>query len=234
VRFAKTLMKSRERSVALKKISREVKYLAEGVGDFQPGSRKRVLRNKLNIVRVRDIEDAELAAYLKAEQVLIGKYTADHTFAVEDIDHIHRLFLGDIYEWAGRYRNVNLSKRSFPFASAMAIPQSMREFERRILGKHTPCRGETVDAIAEPIAIVHVEFLLIHPYREGNGRTARLLATLMAYQAGMPGLDFGFIGSRGGEFDRYVAAIHAGLSENYRPMATIMRRAITRALRKAR
>jgi cell filamentation protein len=218
--------------VQTKRDSPKVKYLAEGVEDFQPGSRKKVLRNRLGITHVRDIEDAKLAAYLKAEEALIRKHTADHRFTVEDINGIHRLFLGEIYDWAGRYRDVNLSKGSFPFASAMAIPSALRNFERRILSIHTPCRSGKLEDVAYTIAIVHVEFLLIHPYREGNGRTARLLATLMAYQAGLPGLDFGFIGSRGREFGRYVAAIHAGLIENYRPMAEIMKRAITRALRR--
>jgi hypothetical protein len=57
--------------VQTKKGSPKVKYLAEGVEDFQPGSRKKVLRNRLGITRVRDVEDAELAAYLKAVEALI-------------------------------------------------------------------------------------------------------------------------------------------------------------------
>ena len=40
-------------------------------------------------------------------------------------------------------------------------------------------------------AAVHAEPILIHPFREGNGRCARLLATLMGLQAGLPALDFG-------------------------------------------
>ena len=216
------------------KKSHQLKYIAEGVDIFQPGSRKRVLRNKLHIIHVGDIEDAELAAYLRVEQTLVREYTAVHRFTVEDVNHIHRLFLGEIYDWAGRYRNVTLSKGGFPFASAMVIPQVMREFERRTLARYTPCPATAVDTIAECIAVVHAEFLLIHPYREGNGRTARLLATLMAYQAGMPGLDFGFIGSRGREFERYISAIHAGVREDYHPMTAIMNRALTRALWKSR
>jgi cell filamentation protein len=180
------------------------------------------------------MEDAELIAYMRAENELVREFTAGHRFTLNDIDLIHKEFLGRIYSWAGRYRDVNLSKGGFVFASAMAIPQLMKEFGRRMLGKHTPCREGSVDEVAKRLAIVHVEFLLIHPYREGNGRTARLLATLMAYQAGMPGLDFGFIGSRGREFDQYISAIHAGVKEDYRPMTAIMNRALTRALRKSR
>lgn len=216
-----------------KKVS-QIKYAAEGVDDFQPGSRGKVLRNKLGITRIRDMEDAELAGYQKAERTLIRVYTARHKFTIGDIDYIHKLFLGDIYEWAATYRDVNLSKGGFPFAAAMAIPTAVRTFERKFLARYTPCRGDNLEEIAKGIATVHVEFLLIHPYREGNGRTARLLATLMAYQAGLAGLDFGFIGGRGKEFDRYVAAIHAGLEENYKPMTAIMMRAISGGLKRIR
>ncbi|MEK9136608.1 MAG: Fic family protein, partial [Bacteroidota bacterium] len=166
----------------------------------------------MNITSVWKMEDEELAAYMMAERELVRTFTADHRFTLNDIDLIHKKFLGRIYSWAGRYRDVNLSKGGFVFASARAIPHAMMDFEQRILRLHSPCREGRVDEIAGHLAVVHAEFLLIHPYREGNGRTARLLATLMSYQAGMPGLDFGFIGSRGKEFDQYIAAIQAGLT----------------------
>jgi cell filamentation protein len=214
-----------------RKRSQGVKYLAEASGDFEPGSHRKILRNKLGLVRVRDLEDAELLGYHEAEELLISKLTADHRFTVNDIDEIHRLFLGRIYDWAGRHRDVNLSKGGFPFASARAIPSALNEFEQNVLSAYTPCRPGNTEAIAHAIAIVHVELLLIHPYREGNGRTARLLATLMAYQAGLPGLNFGFIGSRGKTFDEYVRAIQAGVKRNYGPMTKIVLEAIRRALR---
>jgi hypothetical protein len=40
----------------------------------------------------------------------------------------------------------------------------------------------------------------------------------MAYQAGQPGIDFGFIGGRGKEFQGYVSAIQAGMRQAYGPM----------------
>jgi hypothetical protein len=58
-----------------------------------------------------------------------------------------------------------------------------------------------------------------------------LLATLGAYQAGMPGIDFGFIRSRGKEFDNYVAAIQDGINEDYGRMEQIVKRALARAKR---
>ena len=50
-----------------------------------------------------------------------------------------------------------------------------------------------MDEIAEAIATVHTEYILIHPFREGNGRLGRLIAVLMGLQAGLPVLDFGAI-----------------------------------------
>jgi len=67
---------------------------------------------------------------------------------------------------------------------------------------------------------------LIHPFREGNGRCARVLSTLMALQAGLPPLDFGCMEGRGKR--RYIAAIHAALGRDYAPMEDIFRVLIAR------
>jgi cell filamentation protein len=40
------------------------------------------------------------------------------------------------------------------------------------------------------VAITHVELILIHPFREGNGRLSRLLADVMAVQGGYKPLDY--------------------------------------------
>ncbi len=163
---------------------------------------------------------------IKAEQNLVDTYSEDHQFTVEDLHLINKTFLGEIYPWAGTYRTVNLSKGGFPFATAFAIPKAMEKFEQGILSKNTPCNIAEIEELSGRIALVHVEFLLIHPYREGNGRTARLLATLSAYQAGMPGIDFSFIRGRGKEFDRYVRAIQLGIKQEYGLMQEIIERAL--------
>jgi len=92
--------------------------------------------------------------------------------------------------------------------------------------------GENLDEIALKIAEVHVEFLLLHPYREGNGRTARLLATIMAYQSGLPGIDFSFIKSKGKEFDNYISAIQNGMKKDYNKMKNIILKALYLSVQK--
>ena len=69
----------------------------------------------------------------------------------------------------------------------------MAEFEQAPLRQFTPCHFSTVSALAFAMAVVHVELVLIHPFRDGNGRVARILSILMGLQAGLPALDFGDI-----------------------------------------
>lgn len=89
-----------------------------------------------------------------------------------------------------------------------------------MLSRCTPCsfagRGEVVSALAE----THVELVLIHPFRDGNGRLARMLSTLMALQAGLPLLDFSLIA--GNRKSAYIAAIQAGLDKRYVPMERLL------------
>jgi cell filamentation protein len=104
----------------------------------------------------------------------------------------------------------------------------MDQFEREVLQRWTPCtfadRAEVVRALAE----THVELVLIHPFRDGNGRLARALSTLMALQAGLPLLDFSMIA--GGKKKEYFAAIQAGLDKNYRPMERLFAEIIEQSL----
>jgi len=105
----------------------------------------------------------------------------------------------------------------------------MVELEKGPLRQYTPCRFTVMDEIVKAIAIVHTELLLIHPFREGNGRAARLLAILIALQAGLPPLDFG--GIKGRKRQEYFAAVQAGLDRNYTPMEKVFNAVIRRTRR---
>jgi len=149
----------------------------------------------------------------------LAEVEQDQRFNVQDICAMHRNWLGRIYSWAGDYRQVNLSKDGFTFAMAPTIPTLMAEFERNQLNRCTPCHFGSRVAVAQALAEVHVELTLIHPFREGNGRLGRLLATLMGLQAGLPLLDFSEMA--GWRRDEYFAAVRAGLDRDYQPMTRL-------------
>lgn len=206
------------------------RYDAHGAeAEFEPGSRGRVLRNLQEIRSAREMARRESEALFLATQQLIDSTELDHKFTAADICRIHALWLGAIYPWAGDYRQVNVAKGGFMFAAAGEIPRLMREFERGPLQEFTPCRFAGLEAQARALAVVHTELVLIHPFREGNGRCSRLLAVLMGFQAGLPALDFS--GVQGEEKRRYIAAVQAGLDRNYVLMTAVFARIIKRTLR---
>lgn len=130
-----------------------------------------------------------------------------------------------------RIQGSKHSQRRVHVAAATQVRRLMQEFERGPLRQYTPCRFDSIDEQATALAIVHAELILIHPFREGNGRCARLLATLMGLQAGLPALDFGWI--RGVKKRSYIAAIHAALNRDYVPMSQVFRAVIAQTLRSA-
>ncbi|MBQ5951001.1 MAG: Fic family protein [Lachnospiraceae bacterium] len=75
---------------------------------------------------------------------------------------IHEALFGDLYDFAGRVRQVNLAKGSFRFAPAMYLEEAIKKIEAM--------PEDSFDAIVEK----YVEMNVAHPFREGNGRSMRL------------------------------------------------------------
>jgi len=107
----------------------------------------------------------------------------------------------------------------------------MAELERGPLARCTPCQPAPDADLAAALAEVHAELILVHPFREGNGRIARLLAVLMGLQSGLPPLDFAPLEGRGKA--RYIAGIHAALDHNYAPLAETFLQVIGRTWKRA-
>jgi len=195
---------------------------------FQPGSRGRVLRNLPGIKTKREMDRVEVLALARAMDLFVRTYEREHRFTASDICQLHKVWLDDVYEWAGNYRQVNVSKGGFTFAMATQVPVLMQAFEAGMLRRYTPCNFERKEEVARALGETHTELMLIHPFREGSGRVGRILATLMALQAGLPFLDFSSI--RGRKKQQYFAAVRAGLGRDYGPMERVFREVIEKTL----
>jgi cell filamentation protein len=108
------------------------------------------------------------------------------------------------------------------------LDQSMARFEREVLSVHRPESLATDDAFCWIVGEIQGEFLVIHPFREGNARTIKLLSDMLAAQTGRPLLayDRSEVGR-----DRYIEAAKAAFKRNHAPMADVIRRALAAAQR---
>lgn len=204
---------------------------AEGVeAEWEPGSRGLVLCNRLGITRKREMDRAEHEALLAAQSRYLERIGPETRFTAALLREMHRDWLGGVYEWAGQYRTVELQKGGFTWPPAFRVADNVAAFEAGLLREHTPCTPAPLPEVARRIAEVHAEFLLIHPFREGNGRMARWLADLMALQAGLPMPEYRFEGGgSAAEKHRYLTAVKRGYLEEHAPLTdyfaeTILRR----------
>lgn len=116
---------------------------------------------------------------------LIAKAMMDIPFENVDFEFyksLHKFVFGDIYEWAGTVRMVDISKKGTSFCAADKISQRA---ERIFLNLQTTDYLKTVpkDEFINEFADLYCNLNNLHPFREGNGRIQRLfLNMLLEYQ----------------------------------------------------
>ncbi len=197
-------------------------------GQYQPGSQNRVLLNKLDIIDPVKMDAIELDLLEQLSIAVLEEVELDQVITIDDLSEWHRRWLGNVYSWAGEYRSVNMSKAEFQFAAAHLIPKLMLTFNSQFLAVYTPCYKMDEEVLVDALAKVHIEYILVHPFRDGNGRLSRLLANIMALQANFPMLDFSYIDNNK---DEYFLAIGAGL-DNEKPMKAIFKQVLYDSLKK--
>lgn len=101
----------------------------------------------------------------------------------------------------------------------MFLDESMLLFENSILKKLLN-NYDSVDKLIRDIATVHAELLYIHPFREGNGRTARILANLMLHKQGYKKLNFANIDEALKK--EYIMSVQKAADMNYEVMETFI------------
>ena len=143
-----------------------------------------VMKNRLGIKNPLELEMRESQALMEAYDYAALNYEDSHVFSIDDIKKLHHLFLGKIYDWAGEYRSVDLSSPGIRWCRAAYIESEMQKFQQS-LQEMTPFTPDmTFEDIIQKFSYLHGELIVIHPFRDGNGRVARLLGNLLLLQSG--------------------------------------------------
>lgn len=189
-------------------------------GEFEPNSNNTVLKNKLCITTTEEMNEAETILLLKLYERIFEKEFNIEQLYFATIQSWHRQWLKPIYEWGGELRTVDLSKDGFRFAAAQFLEIQSSNFEKEFLSQYQNLNNLPHEHLVSFLAKSHVEFILIHPFREGNGRISRLLIDVMATQAGYHPLDYSLWDKHR---DFYFRAIQAGVSGDYQHIERLIR-----------
>ena len=127
------------------------------------------LQNKLGITDSAELARAEERISKKnaAEMFENGFFDGLDAGTFESLSQIHYRLFSEVYDFAGKIRDVNIAKGNFRFAPVMYLKPAIENIEKM--------PQSTFDEIIEK----YVEMNIAHPFREGNGRSMRVWLDLM-------------------------------------------------------
>ena len=141
-----------------------------------------VLRNKLNITNNCLLEEAERKIVL-AKLYDLRQNKKIGIFDTKHFTSIHRYLFEDIYPFAGLFRTENIAKGNFSFAEWEYIEDEL-ELLLEKLKKQEYLKNSKKQEIAKWLAYYMAELNVLHPFREGNGRTIREFIRQLAFKNG--------------------------------------------------
>ncbi|WP_375672788.1 type II toxin-antitoxin system protein adenylyltransferase VbhT [Bartonella sp. CL45QHWL] len=154
----------------------------KGSGDSYTDPETGVMYNRFGIKDKATLQRVESTiSYVKSFEFVHtpigGKFDLDY------MKEIHRRLFGDIYEWAGQVRLVDIAKGNSMFASYNQIESYAPKITKK-LAKEQYLRGLGAYDFSQRAGYYMGELNALHPFREGNGRTQREFMVQLAREAG--------------------------------------------------
>ncbi len=141
-----------------------------------------VLKNKLNIHKREDLLFYE-TKITAAKLLSLRRKGVTGDFSVKHLKQIHYTLFEDIYPFAGEFRTENIAKGSFRFAEWEYIEEQCNILLER-LQKENTLQGLNKRAFVGRLSFYMAELNVLHPFREGNGRTIREFIRQLALKNG--------------------------------------------------
>lgn len=130
------------------------------------------LINKFNIQNEEQLAKLEASITL-AKTAELERNPISSSFDFEHYKQIHKYLFEDLYEWAGKVRTVDISKKGTNFTPAENIEAVANAcFDR--LKRFNYFKNIDFDDFVENIVDFYCSTNMLHPFREGNGRTQRI------------------------------------------------------------
>lgn len=150
-----------------------------------PYSENGVLKNKFGETNPKKLDILEkrytARGWIKIHNELLA--TPNLKLDAALLKKIHKALFEDVYEWAGEYRTVNIVKGNTMFANALYVPAALDDLFTK-LNREITAKSITSNNVSEKLAYYYGELNMIHPFREGNGRTQKIFIQRTAAKLG--------------------------------------------------
>ncbi len=169
-----------------------------------------------------DLSAAESENILKATTKRLGRRNNPKRqwLSEELIRTVHAEMYGDVWEWAGRYRDVELT--------IGVAHHRIREEIKKLCDDVWFWDSEATNppAVMERACRLHHRLAWIHPFRNGNGRHARLISDIYLHAHGqpLPNWPSRDIARKSGVRDDYLTALRAADKDDFEPLAQLLTR----------
>jgi cell filamentation protein len=141
-----------------------------------------ILRNLVDVTDPEVLLFVESVAVTKRIQELYE--TPIKTIGIESLFAIHKHLFQDIYAWAGKKRNVEISKDGKQFFPTTHFENAYRFIDTLILD-YKKTSKTNIQQLVEKLAEILDNVNYLHPFREGNGRAQREFLRLLALEKGL-------------------------------------------------
>jgi cell filamentation protein len=133
--------------------------------------------NLLGMTNFAELEQAEAFTFsIRATQLEQGAYNIP-SFSLSNFVDLHRHLFQDIYSFAGQFRDVQLMKGDTRFCQV----QFMDAYAANLFTQlDNEPEWDSLDHAAKRLAYFKSELNMLHPFREGNGRTIRIFLRAFA------------------------------------------------------
>lgn len=169
----------------------------------------------------RQLNEVEFASILRVtEKYLLTKPNRQLApFNFSWLLELHREMLGSIWTWAGQIRTTHKNIGVSPSIIVAELGVIAMEAEKR--------HGEASDLVIATAAEFHHRAVWVHPFEDGNGRWARLLANIWLMQNDQPATLWPATDLREAESpirSEYIAALRQADGRNYGPLINLHRK----------
>lgn len=151
------------------------------------------------------------------EAAILAGWYAEHPLDEWLILDLHRRLCADLVpKWAGKWRDVEITVGRLKPALPFQLPMLTRDYGLDLQARWPEAQNGPLERMLEFLAFAEGRFLTIHPFRDFNGRTVRLLLVELLRRLDLPRVTLA--PESEAERQRYFAALEAADVHDWRPL----------------